>query len=86
MNWENILNCYNILREVIMGADKYYNHDELKKDRKILLEAVKRNGLVLEHASDELKGDWETVLAVIEDHWASVYFASDEIKNDREMI
>ena len=60
---------------------------KLKKDREIVLAAVKNGGHALNYASDELKNDREIVLAAVtnnddysdEGHMA-LEFASDQLK------
>ena len=50
-----------------------------------VLEAVRADGMSLEHASVELRADREVVMAAVNnDSWA-FQFASEEIRNDREV-
>ena len=51
---------------------------ELRADREMVLEAVKRNGHALEDAAEELRADREVVLeAVKQDRWAIVHAAEE---------
>ena len=54
-------------------------------NKKEVLEAVRKDGMSLEHASVELRADREVVMAAVNnDSWA-FQFASEEIRNDREV-
>ena len=56
--------------------------DELKNNKKVVLEAVKQKGWALEHASDELKNCKEVVLEAVKQYGYTSGFASfkyDEI-------
>ena len=59
--------------------------NELKNDKEVVLNAVQKNGAVLEYASDELKNDKEVVLQAIQIYACSLKYVSDELKNDKEV-
>ena len=49
--------------EVILAL-KHASH-EVKADRKVMMEAVKRYGFALQYASEELKGDRDIVMEAV---------------------
>lgn len=52
----------------------------------VMLEAVRKNGRLLEYASDELKNDEEVVHASLNNCALSCRFASPEIKNTKQVV
>ncbi|UWV77620.1 DUF4116 domain-containing protein [Mycoplasmopsis cynos] len=54
----------------------------MKKDKDVVLEAVKQNYHALYYASDELKRDKDVVLEVLKQDGDVFRFASDEIKKE----
>ena len=62
------------------------NADELKADREIVLEAVKKDGDALQYAADELKADREIVLEAVQQSGDAFQFAADELKADRNLV
>ena len=63
-----------------------YASDDLKKDRDVVLEAVKKNGGALQYASNDLKKDREVVLEAIKNAERSLRYASPKLKNDKNFI
>jgi hypothetical protein len=55
-------------------------------DRDEAMEAVTRNGLLLEYASAELKGDHDVVLAAVTDDGQALQYASAELKGDHDVV
>ena len=62
-----------------------------KKDKDIVLIAIKQHGYALEHADDELKKDKDIVLAAVENYvatkeWDSALeFVDDSLKEDEDI-
>lgn len=52
----------------------------------MILEAVKRDGSLLEYASEELKNDKEVVLGAIKNNKNSFQYASEKLKRDEEIL
>ena len=59
---------------------------EFKKDKEIVLEAVKLEGIVIEFADDSLKQDKEIVLEAVKSNGGAIQFADDNLKNDKEVV
>ena len=56
-----------------------------KKDKEVVLKAVKKNGFSLKYASEELKKDKEVVLEAVKQNGHSLQYASEELKKDKEI-
>ena len=52
---------------------------ELKHDREVVIEAVRRNSRALHLTSEELKGDREVVVEAVRQHGCALQFASEEL-------
>ena len=59
---------------------------EPRDDREATLEAVKRDGRALQHASEELKGDRGVVMEAVKQCGYALEYASEELKGDREVV
>ncbi len=69
------------------GASIFDIHESLKKDREIVLVAVKQHGWALEYADESLKQDREIVLAAVQQHDGSALeYADESLKQDREIV
>ena len=62
------------------------NYSELGNDKRIMLVAVEKNGLLLGFASKELKNDKEVVMKSLRQNAAAIVYVSEELKNDYETI
>ena len=60
--------------------------DSLKKDKEIVLEAVKASGYTLQYADDSLKKDKEIVLAAVKQYANALEHADDSLKKDKEIV
>ncbi len=58
---------------------------EKKNTKKVVLAAVKKDGLLLEHASKEMRKDKEVVLAAVKQNWKAVQFAEGYLNEDVEV-
>lgn len=56
--------------------------DELKRDREIVLTAVRRSGLCLEFAAPEMRADRDVVLAAVQVQGEALEFASEALRGD----
>lgn len=54
--------------------------DNLRKDRDIILTALRKNGNVLQFADDELKDDEHIVLTAVRRNRGSIKYASERIR------
>ena len=63
-----------------------YASEELKRDKEVVLEAVKKWGEALEYASEEFKNDKEVVLEAVKNDGYALKYASEELKNDKEVV
>mmetsp|Transcript_17230 Transcript_17230/g.20292 ORF Transcript_17230/g.20292 Transcript_17230/m.20292 type:complete len:383 (-) Transcript_17230:222-1370(-) len=54
---------------------------ERTSDEKIIYEAVKLNGLALQHASNEWKSNYKIVLQAVKQNVVALQYASDELKS-----
>ena len=60
--------------------------EEIRRNRSIVLEALKNDGLALRFISTEFKNDREIVLEAVKSSGKALEYASDELKNDREIV
>ena len=60
--------------------------DNLKKDKEIVLAAVKQDGCALEFADDSLKKDKEIVIAAVKQDGLALQYADDIFKKDKEVV
>ena len=60
--------------------------ENLKKDKEIVLIAVKENGINLEYADESLKKDREIVLAAVKNAGHALEYANESLKKDREIV
>lgn len=67
------------------GLDLKDAHLSLRKNKNIVLAAVRNNPLALQFASI-LKSDKEVVLEAVKKNGLALQFASEELRNDREVI
>ena len=58
----------------------------LKKDRELVLAAVKQDGYALGFADDTLRGTREIVMAAVKKDGPALKFADPELQNDRELV
>ncbi|CAD7960164.1 unnamed protein product [Amoebophrya sp. A25] len=65
---------------------RYASEDLQRKNRDLVLRAVKMNGNALKYACDELRGDRGIVIAAVEADPEGFRFASEELQNDREIV
>ena len=57
--------------------------EDMKRDRDIVMTAVKQNGWSPQLASENLQRDREIVMAAVNQSWGALEFASDNLKRDR---
>ena len=60
--------------------------DSLKKDKEIVLAAVKQDGGALEFADDSLKKDKKIVLAAVKQWGGALQYADDIFKKDKDIV
>ena len=59
--------------------------DKFKKDKEVVLAAVKKNGFTLEHVDNSLKKDREVVLAAVKRD-AVLHLADKSFRKDKQII
>ncbi|KAG2382573.1 hypothetical protein C9374_005153 [Naegleria lovaniensis] len=57
-----------------------------QSDKKMVLEAVKKNGCALEFASEELRNDLQVVLTAIRQNGMSIQYASKSLRLDKDLV
>jgi hypothetical protein len=57
-----------------------------RNNRKMFLQALQQDGLILVHASDGLRNDREVVLTTIRQNRLALKYASTELQADPELI
>mmetsp|Transcript_112771 Transcript_112771/g.224301 ORF Transcript_112771/g.224301 Transcript_112771/m.224301 type:complete len:539 (-) Transcript_112771:60-1676(-) len=60
--------------------------DGLKSNRSFVLQAVNKNGGVLEHVASHLRADREVVLAAVQQDGSALCFAHPSFRSDREVV
>ncbi len=68
------------------GASIFDIHESLKKDREIVLAAVKQEGLALKLVDETLKKDREIVLIAVQQNGWALQYADETLKKDREIV
>ena len=61
-------------------------HESLKKDKEVVLAAVKQNGPALTYADESLKKDKEVVWAAVKHFGYALQYASEELRVNEEFI
>ncbi len=59
---------------------------DLKKNKEIVLAAVKKKGLTLQYAHEDLKKDREIVLAAVKQKGLALQYAHEDLKKDKEVV
>jgi hypothetical protein len=78
---KDIVYLYPLAFEEILS-----NLHPLKNDREIVLEVVKRRGLVLQNVPERFRHDREIVLTAVKNNGLALHFASPELQNDEEIV
>ena len=60
--------------------------DELRRNKQIVLEILKKNGSELIYVSEELRSDKEVVLEAVKQNGRTLYNASNDLKSDKEVV
>jgi len=68
------------------GAALEYASEELRSDRKLVLEAVSRNGLVVQYASAELRADLHVVYEAVRQTWKALEYAEEGPRADDKIV
>ncbi len=55
-----------------MDVALQFADESLKKDKSIVIEAIKQNGCALEHADESLKKDKSIVLQAVKSKWICI--------------
>ena len=68
------------------GSALLYASEALKRDKDVVLTAVKNYGRALEYASPELQNDPDVVLAAVKQDGEALEFANPGLQNDSEIL
>ena len=60
--------------------------DDIKNDKRLMLDVVTRDWRVLKYASTSLKADKEIVFKAVQANSKAILWSSDKLKNDKEII
>ncbi len=60
--------------------------EDLRRDREVVLEAVKQDGYALQLSSEELRGDREVVLEAVRQNGFALQCVSGVLREDREVV
>ena len=63
-----------------------YIPENLRGDKEIVIEAVKRDGWALEFASKELRNDKEVVIEAVKEDGRALQFASEGLRSDLDIV
>ena len=75
-----------IVRVLDGGSELENLPDEFKKDKDVVLAAVKQNVHALEYADDSLKKDKEIVLIAVKQDGDALRYADESLKKDKEIV
>ena len=82
------LECFG--RGIVLHSHTYYANTRLfkkfKKDKKIVLIAVKQSGYALEYADEKLKADKKFILAAVKQDVSALEYVDDSLKNDPDIL
>ena len=68
------------------GRDLANAPEDIKRDKEVVLAAVKKNGMALQYAAEEMRSDKEVVLAAEKENGGALIFAAEELKLDKDFI
>nr|CAG4713456.1 unnamed protein product [Naegleria fowleri] len=60
--------------------------EDLRKDKELVLQAVKFNGNALQYALNDLRNDFEVVLESVKEFGFALRFASPEMRNNKQIV
>ena len=79
----------DLLDVVSKKIESFSDKDTFKKkitDKKFAMEAVKRNGLVLEYATDEIKNDEKIVLEAVKQFAYAIRFSGSSLRENKDFL
>lgn len=80
----------NIMIEAIKRSEKAdmiaYAASDLRADKDVMMEAVKKNGDNIAYAAEELFSDKELILEAVKGNGYNLKYASDELKDDKYFV
>ena len=71
---------------ILNGWDLEFASEDLKRDREIVMAAVKQDFRALEFASDTLKRDRDILMAAVKQGGNALKFASEDLQKDRKIV
>jgi hypothetical protein len=76
--------------EMLKGSSRSdwfkYAHPDLKNERAFVLEALRVNGLALEHVGDEFRADREIVMTAIAKNGVALQHSKGRLVTDKEVV
>merc|ERR1711904_396266 len=64
------------------GRSLEHAHEEMKKDKEVVMAAVQNNGNALQYAHEEMKKDKEVVMAAVQNLGGALRHAAAEIEEE----
>mmetsp|Transcript_66602 Transcript_66602/g.147527 ORF Transcript_66602/g.147527 Transcript_66602/m.147527 type:complete len:300 (-) Transcript_66602:115-1014(-) len=61
-------------------------NEDLRRNREVVIAAVRASGCALQHAPEELQDDREVVLAAVRTNGSALRHASEALKRDKEIV
>ena len=68
------------------GTALKYAHEDLQKDKELVLEAVKEDGSALKYAHEDLQKDKEVVLEAAKKYSFALQYAHEDLQKDKEFV
>ena len=63
-----------------------WSFELFRDDKEVVIEAVRKSGINLGHASDRLKNDREVVMEAVKQSGVILQYASDKLRDDKEVV
>ena len=67
-------------------AKKMKNMSGYERNKEVVLEVVREDGLALQYASKDLRGDKEVVLEAVRQNGRALQYASEDLRGDKEVV
>ncbi len=77
---------YKLLLEIYGTYFLKYADESLRKDREVVLEAVKSDGYALEYVDKSFKKDREIVLELVKSNGSALEYTDESLRRDREIV
>ena len=68
------------------GKALQFAHEDLKKDKQVVMQAVKQDGEALQFAHEDLRKDREFVMQAVKQDCKALYFAHEDLRKDKQVV